>query len=118
MRLLVDECVESSVIRGLREKGFEVDAVSEINPGTSDTSVLQLANETRAILLTADKDFGELVFRQGRVTHGIILIRLHGLNIRKKAEILVNALKEHQDKLIGSFSVIEPTQVRITRAKK
>ena len=118
MRLLADECIETSIIEGLRKKGFEVDAVSEINPGTSDTSIIQLANESRAILLTADKDFGELIFRQGRVTHEIILIRLHGLSRIKKTAILANALKEHQDKLIGSFSVIEPTQVRITRPKK
>ncbi len=118
MKLLADECIEKSVIEGLRGRGIDIDAVSEISPGASDTSVIRLANERQAILLTADKDFGELVFRQGRITHGIILVRFHGLSSMKKTAIIASTLKEHQDKLIGSFTVVEPTQIRINRAQR
>jgi len=117
LKLLVDECIERSIVRHLRENGFIVDAVAELSPGGSDTSIIELANEKREILLTADKDFGELVFRQGKLSHGIILIRLHGLSGRVKRDLVLQALRKHQDKLVGSFTVIEPTQIRISRMR-
>ena len=87
MRLLVDECVERSIVEHLRDAGFAVDAVAELSPGASDSLVLDLANEREAPLLTCDKDFGELIFRQGRLSHGIILIRLHGLSGRPRVSL-------------------------------
>ncbi len=114
MKLLADECIERSIVRQLRNDGFIVDAVAELIPGASDTSIIELANEKRELLLTADKDFGELVFRQRKISHGIILIRLHGLSGKVKGELVAQALREHQDKLAGSFTVIEPTQIRIS----
>ena len=115
MKLLADECIERSIVKHLRENGFIVDAVAELVPGASDTSIIELANDRGEILLTADKDFGELVFRQGKISHRIILIRLHGLSGKVKGELVAQAFREHQDKLSCSFTVIEPTQIRISR---
>lgn len=56
--------------------------------------VLNLANQEMAILLTADKDFGELVFRQRRLTSGVVLIRLAGLSPDFKAELVASAISE------------------------
>ena len=53
-------------------------AVTKMDPVISDDKVLSMANESKAILLTADRDFGDLVFRQGRITEGVVLIRLSG----------------------------------------
>ena len=63
----------------LRDDGHAVVYVLEMEPGVSDDEVIQRANREAALLLTADKDFGELVFRQGRIAHGVVLIRLSGL---------------------------------------
>ena len=115
MKLLADECIERSIIKHLKDSGFDIVSIAELKPGASDTSVIELANEKKSVLLTADKDFGELIFRQGKLTHGIILIRLHGLSSMKKGRIIVQTLNKHKDKLSGSFSVIEPTQIRISR---
>lgn len=63
MRLLADECVEKSMIEQLRQTAIVVDSITEISPGASDTSIIEMANARNIILLTTDKDFGELVFR-------------------------------------------------------
>ncbi len=68
MILLADENLDRTVVARLRQDGHEVLAVAEMEPGIADTTVLARANERRALLVTEDKDFGELVFRQ-RLVH-------------------------------------------------
>ncbi|MGQ9627032.1 MAG: DUF5615 family PIN-like protein [Anaerolineae bacterium] len=80
MKFLADEGVDRQIVERLRENGLSVLYVAEIEPGISDDEVLNQANRETALLLTTDKDFGELVFRQGRVIQGVILIRLAGLS--------------------------------------
>ncbi|MCG2791691.1 MAG: DUF5615 family PIN-like protein [Actinomycetia bacterium] len=63
MKFIVDECVDWQIIDYLRKIGYEILYVPEIEPGISDEKVLDIANKESAILITADKDFGELVFR-------------------------------------------------------
>jgi len=67
-----------------------------------------------AILLTADKDFGELVFRQGKVTRGIVLVHLAGLLPAIKADIIAT-IEDHGDEFLRSFTVITSGSVRIRR---
>ena len=89
--------------------------LSEWIPGISDDSVLELANIQNALLLTADKDFGELVFRQRRASAGVILIRLSGLPAAHKAESVAKLVHEHGEEIMGSFSVIARSGTRIRR---
>ena len=90
--------------------GHNVEYVAENDAGISDDEVLKMANEKSTLLLT---DFGELIFRQRRVTSGVVLIRLAGLSPTRKAEIVVSAIKKHGPELKHSFSVINPGAVRI-----
>jgi predicted nuclease of predicted toxin-antitoxin system len=85
----------------------------ELDPGFDDTRVLALANELDSLLLTSDKDFGELAFRQRLVHAGVVLFRLVGLSIERKAEILVAVLRAREKELIGAFTAVAPTSVRI-----
>lgn len=113
MRLLVDESVERQVVEHLRREGHDVIYIAEIEPGVTDDIVLSKANEKDALLVTADKDFGELVFRQGLINSGVVLLRLAGLSSETKAEAVVDALHNHESKLSNAFSVISPGMVRI-----
>jgi len=97
----------------LRSVGYNVEYVAEKDAGISDDEVLEIANDKNTLLLTADKDFGELVFRQRRVTSGVVLIRLAGLSPTRKAEIVVSTIKKHGTELMHSFSVITPGAIRI-----
>ncbi|GIV80352.1 DUF5615 family PIN-like protein [Litorilinea aerophila] len=115
MKILADESVDRPIVERLRQNGYQVWYVAEMEPGISDDVVLDLANREEAILLTADKDFGELVFRQGRVTRGVILIRLAGISPIRKAEIVASALAAHGGEMEQAFTVITPGAVRIRR---
>lgn len=113
MNLLADENIKQLIVDPLRLDGHVVWYIVEMEPGVSDDVVLDLANREGALLLTADKDFGELVFRLGRVASGVILVRLAGLPNYSKATIIAEAIARHYDELPGAFTVITPTTVRI-----
>ena len=113
MRILADESVDFPIVERLRELGHDVLFVAEISPGIPDTHVLHMAVEEDALLLTADKDFGELVFRQRRLMKGVILIRLAGLSPQQKAEIVSQAMALYGNKMVGKFSVVGRSGVRI-----
>ena len=114
MRLLADECIERTIVEHLRSQEFTIDYVAENFSGIDDERVLEMARLSHAILLTADKDFGEIVFRQRLASAGVILIRLHGLRTSSKAEIIADALREYPNEMDGKFVVISPTAVRIS----
>ena len=115
MNLVANEGVDRPVVERLRQDGHDVVYVAELSPSITDEEVLQQANERRAVLLTADKDFGELVFRQGLVHSGVILLRLAGLSNVTKAEIVAEVCRDRSAELIGAFTVVSPGQVRIRR---
>ena len=116
LNLTADENVDAPIVDALRKVGHQVSYVREMDPGIEDTQVLALANEGRSLLLTADKDFGELVYRQGLVHGGVILYRLAGLSADNKTKILRRVLEHHAGELAGAFTLITPIQVRIRRA--
>lgn len=115
MRLLCDEGVDRPIVDALRRAGQEVSYVAELSPGIDDDEVLARAAEEQAVLVTVDKDFGELVYRQGRIHHGVLLIRLHGLAASDKAQIVVGAVADHGAELPGAFAVIDRNRIRIRR---
>lgn len=116
MNFLADESVDFPIIEKLRADGHLVLAVAEMSPSISDEEVLDIANAQVMLLVTGDKDFGELVFRLKRVTLGVVLIRLLGLSAATKAMIVSNAIREHGNEMEGSFTVIEPGNVRLRRS--
>src|SRR4051812_13965693 len=105
MNLLADESVDRQVVERLRQEGHDTLYVAELSPSITDDEVLQQANSQVALPLTADKDFGELVFRQGRVHAGVVLLRLAGLALAAKAETVARVLQERAAELQGAFSV-------------
>jgi predicted nuclease of predicted toxin-antitoxin system len=113
MIFLADESVDQPIVTLLRKEGHTVIAVVEMEPGISDETVLDMANQEGCILLTADKDFGELIFRDRRYSFGIILIRLSGLAAKAKAEIVATAIKAYADQMAQTFTVISTNNLRI-----
>ena len=113
MRFVADESVDYPIVLRLREAGHTVMAIVELDPGLSDADVLAYANQRNNVLLTGDKDFGELVFRDGRQTCGVVLVRLAGLPPIDKAVIVADVVAQYGAQLKGAFSVITPNTVRI-----
>jgi predicted nuclease of predicted toxin-antitoxin system len=113
--LLADESVEQQIVARLRQEGLKVLYVAEMQPGIPDDVVLDLSNQHGALLLTGDKDFGELVFRQNRVHAGVVLLRLAGLSSDRKAEIAATVIQARAAELTDRFTVISPGRIRIRR---
>jgi len=115
MKFLADESVDRQIVDRLRQDGHVVLYVVEMEPGISDDAVLNLSSKEAAPLLTSDKDFDEMVFRQGRFNQGVILIRVAGLPQKSKADIVSLAIKKHASELTKAFVVITPKSIRIRR---
>ena len=116
MKILADEDVERPIVVRLRLEGYEVTSIAEIAAGSPDPVVLERANKEQALLLTADKDFGDLVFLHHYQAVGVVLMRLpEELSAAEKASIVVEVIKLHQERLLGSFTIITTRKVRITK---
>ncbi|HVU95660.1 MAG TPA: DUF5615 family PIN-like protein [Puia sp.] len=113
MNFLADEGVDKPIVDLLRSSGFDVHYILETHPGSFDEEVLRIANEENRILLTQDKDFGELVYRLMQVHQGVVLIRLGTTPAPEKARIVNYVLLEFGNKLARAFTVIQATAVRI-----
>ncbi len=88
MTFFCDEGVERQVVERLRADGHEVSYVAEVDPGLSDDDVLSDARRLEAPLITNDKDFGELVFRQGLASPELSCFDWRGCRWRRKPEPL------------------------------
>ena len=78
MRVLANENIPGESIEALRAVGLDIAWIRTDAPGASDAEVLRRASQEGRILLTLDKDFGELAFRSGLpATSGIVLLRVH-----------------------------------------
>ena len=117
MRLVADGNIHRLVVQYLRSVGHEIMSIAEEHATIPDESVLDLANHNQAILLTSDKDFGELAYRQNLVHCGIILVHLAGQTTEQKSIILEKILNTHGDELKNSFTVITPDQIRIRKSQ-
>ncbi len=113
MKLLCDEGIDRGIVEALREDGYDVAYVAELAPGLTDERVLAEANRLGAVLLTRDKDFGELVFRQRRLHTGVLLVRLEGLRRDEKAQRVSAAVSAHGSEMMGAFAVLTRDKLRI-----
>lgn len=110
---VADESVDFNLISTLRDKNYNVISILEDFSGVSDTKVLGIATQHNAILLTEDKDFGELVIRLKLEHSGILLIRLEGMKSSDKANLFLKTINEHKKDMHQNFSVLTSRNLRI-----
>jgi len=116
VNLLADECVSGEIVTRLRADGHAVAVAGDGAAGAVDDDVLARAAGAGSVLLTADKDFGELVYRLRRAHAGVILLRLAGMAAEERAELVSTVLRERAVELPGSFTVIDRDAVRVRRS--
>jgi predicted nuclease of predicted toxin-antitoxin system len=116
MKILADENIEREFVEALREADFDVLSVWENYIGSADDDILQIAVEQKAVILTYDTDFGELVFRFSLKSYGVILLRLSGLSLTEKINKTILAIREHEAELENAFTVISENSVRIRKS--
>ena len=115
MRFLADESCDFSVVRILREAGHDVLAVAEIAPRADDSAVINLATHEHRILLTEDRDFGQLVYARAQPLGGVVLLRFPARARSGAAQAVLDLINRHPDRLSGSFIVLSPGRMRIRR---
>jgi predicted nuclease of predicted toxin-antitoxin system len=115
VRWLADECIAASLVAHLRADGHDVLYVAEAAAGLSDADVIALASREIRLLLTEDKDFGDLVFRRERVIIGVVLLRINPENPALKATRLAAAIERYGETLFSHYTVIEAGRFRSRR---
>lgn len=113
MNLIADENIPVSIVRALLEDGHDVVWIRDESPGVPDIEVLQQACRKNRIILTFDKDFGELAIRdQVAPCPGIILVRVFKKTPSDLAGYIREVIGSRQD-WAGHFSVIEDERIRM-----
>jgi predicted nuclease of predicted toxin-antitoxin system len=115
LRILADENLAYEVIAALRGAGHDLVWASELAPRSPDEHWLDLGEAERRLVLTNDKDFGDLIFKsRATSTVGVILLRLGDMKDVDQAELVESALAKDRT-WYGQFTVI--TEVRIRQAR-
>lgn len=105
LKFLVDVNISKKVEEWLLENNYNMKAVRTIDPRIPDIDAIRIAVSENRMIITMDKDFGELVYNSGIQHSGVLLLRLEDTNSNEKVEILEKILMEHQDKLLNNFCV-------------
>ncbi len=113
MDFLANENFPFYSVRLLRSAGYNVASVIEDAPGASDRDVLKRAHEEKRIILTFDRDYGELIYRhKSSAPVGIVYFRFNPSTPAEPAEILLNVLEKGTVPISGKFTVIERRRIR------
>jgi predicted nuclease of predicted toxin-antitoxin system len=118
MRFLADESCDFNAVLALREAGHDVLAVSEVARGVTDQVVIDLARREKRVLLTEDKDFGQLFFAAGGTSVGVVLIRWPASARRHLRAALTELVEQHANELLAAFVVLEPGKVRFSQTPR
>jgi predicted nuclease of predicted toxin-antitoxin system len=116
MTLVADESVDFGLICRLRQMEILIVSISENYPGIKDAEVLKIASDNQCLLITEDKDFGELAYRLKLVHSGILLIRLSDVVRKERIELAAEIIVKNFDKLSCNFSVLNKSGLRIKTA--
>ncbi len=113
MRFVADESCDFAVVRALRSAGHDIVAIAEISPRVGDDEVLMLARDGGRILLTEDKDFGELIYARALKSAGVILFRFPVAARVTMVAAALDVVTRVGNKLSSQFTVVQPGRVRI-----
>jgi len=113
MRFLVDECTGTSVVACLRRAGHDTVAVADVMPKADDKDILDYAVTEGRVVVTNDKDFGEMVFRSKRLHQGVVLLRLRDERAENRERVMEAVLTQIGERLLNHFVVATETGIRV-----
>ncbi len=113
MRFLADENMHGGIVQWLRRQGHDVLWATETLRGSDDDVLLRIAQQQERLLLTADLDFGELVFRERLTSHGVVLLRMEDLMVQERIARLHTVWAILEAHSPGQFIVLTEERVRV-----
>jgi predicted nuclease of predicted toxin-antitoxin system len=118
LRFFVDAGVGRSVEQSLHEEGHDVKAVRDVDPCMKDEEIIRMAAWEKRIVITMDKDFGELVYHSSMRHCGVLLLRMEDAAAAKKVQIVQHILANYGDQLTDSFCVFQNNKLRIKKISR
>ena len=113
LKFVLDVGVGNKALEYLRAHGFDVISILDTDPSMPDSDILQVAERDSRMVITMDKDFGELVYRLRRQHSGVLLLRMEDADGDEKAEMLHWILSNFIEELEGKFCVFQNGRLRI-----
>lgn len=117
MKFLADENIPAFVCQTLKIQGVDIFNINDIECGMSDKDIANFAKKQERIIITFDKDFGELVFKDQLDVKGIILLRFKPKNPHFILEKIKNLFNNTEIKLQNNFIIVEEDRIRIRKIK-
>lgn len=113
MRFLANEYISSLTVAQLRSAGYEIDHVRELMSGATDEAVIEQAFATKSIVITFDKEYGDLIFRNAPSPPlGVVLMRFDPVSVDEVASILALILSDESVQLEGKFTILTRQSIR------
>jgi predicted nuclease of predicted toxin-antitoxin system len=118
LKFLVDVGVGKNVEQYLLEKKYDTKAVRSLDPRMPDKEIIRLAALERRIVITMDKDFGELVYHSGLGHCGILLLRLEDATGSEKQQVIAKILEKHAGNMKDHFCVYQNKKFRFRKLSR
>lgn len=112
MHLVADESVDGELVAALEQAGHRVIYIAHELHSIKDPQVLAFATSRDEVLITEDKDFGEIVHRLRHAHAGVVLLRLNELSTPSKIARTLMVISAYEAKLKDAFTTITATRVR------
>ncbi len=117
MKFLVDVGVGKSVENFLHEKRYDTKAVRDIDPAIPDEKIIQIAASEKRMVVTMDKDFGELVYHSLMDHCGVLLLRLDDAIGAEKRKVMEFIIDNYSSQIQNCFCVFQNDKFRIRAIK-
>ncbi len=112
--MLIDVGVGRIIEEWLKLQDFTIISIGKLNPEMPDTEILELAEKEKAVIITMDKDFGELVFKNHKPHHGVFLLRLEDALAEEKISCNSKYIsRPFTKKMKNNFAVYQNGKLRI-----
>ena len=111
--LLADENVNNNLIISMRKAEYDVFSIREMMPSIDDEKIAALSLQPPRIIISQDKDFGEIVYHKNLKVSGVILLRYLQQDYNVIEKKLLSYLAAHLNESVGKFIVITLKLTRI-----
>jgi predicted nuclease of predicted toxin-antitoxin system len=113
--IIIDENVDQVLIDKLDTKNFDTFLIRDHHPGASDREIIAIAKSNKGLIITEDKDFGELVFSHGIGGLSIILLRYNKSDYNDITKNLMKVLADYYDRHDPYFITVTRKKIRIRK---
>jgi len=111
MKFLANENIPFTVVKELRKLGYDIIRIDEIKKGMKDEEVIEVSLKEGRIIITFNKDFGELIIKKKRKVKGIIFLRIAPESIDFIKEKVIAVIEKFTE-IEGKFLIVQKDKVR------